>query len=184
MSPRKVRLVAGLIRGLETGKALDQLAFANKAAAKPMLKLVKSAIANAVNNFNLKEDNLKIAAVSVDGGPVLKRWTPKAHGRATPIRKRTSHVNLVLEEITDTGVHAAKKVKVDSPVKLSGKPTEDEGVKLTDKDDQEKTEFSEAKEDKTKNRRSPRSDARGGHANPPLSGEAGKTKRLFQRKSG
>ena len=69
----------------------------------PISKLVKSAIANAVNNFDLSEDNLYIKEIKVDEGPTLKRWMPRAHGRATPLRKRTSHVYVTLGEIKDSG---------------------------------------------------------------------------------
>jgi large subunit ribosomal protein L22 len=98
MSPRKARLVVDLIRGLDVEKAIDQLQFMTKAAAKPVLKLLNSAISNAINNFKLKKENLYIKTITVDGGPVLKRWRPRAFGRAAPILKRSSHINLVLGE--------------------------------------------------------------------------------------
>ena len=107
MGPRKVRLVADLMRGRKVSTAIDRLSLMNKKAARYLLKLLKSAVANAKNNFQLEVDNLRVKSITVDGGPVLKRWMPKAHGRATPIRERTSHINLVLiEEKVE-----AKKVK-------------------------------------------------------------------------
>lgn len=99
VGPRKARLVADLVRGKKVNKALELLSLTSKRAARPILKLVRSAVANAEHNFLLNKDNLKISAITVDGGPVLKRWMPKAHGRATPVRERTSHVNVVLEEV-------------------------------------------------------------------------------------
>ncbi len=96
MSPRKVRLLADLIRGRRVDTAVRTLSVLNKRAAKPVLKLVRSAIANAKHNFSLNENTLKVKSIMVDGGPVLKRWMPRAHGRATPIRERTSHISLVL----------------------------------------------------------------------------------------
>ena len=63
------------------------------------MKLLNSAIANAKHNHSLDVENLRVQSITVDGGPVLKRWMPKAHGRATPIRERTSHINLVLVDI-------------------------------------------------------------------------------------
>ena len=96
MGPRKVRLVADLIRGRSVGRAIDILTVTNKRPAKPLLKLLMSAVANAKHNFSLAQDALKVATLTVDGGPMLKRWMPKAHGRATPVRERTSHINLVL----------------------------------------------------------------------------------------
>lgn len=97
-SPRRARLVVDLIRGLEVEKAADQLKFMNKAVATPILKLLNSATANAVNNFKLQKDNLYVKTITVDGGPVLKRWQPRAFGRASPIRKRSSHISVILAE--------------------------------------------------------------------------------------
>ena len=108
MSPIKMRLVTNLIKKMPVAKALDQLQFINKLAARPVAKLIESAIANAEHNFELAKDNLFIKEITVNQGPTLKRWAPKAHGRATPIRKRTSHVNLILGEIKASGVVAAK----------------------------------------------------------------------------
>ena len=96
MSPRKVRLVAHMLKNMSVYKAENQLKFLPKRATEPLLKLLKSAVANAENNFNLKKDNLYIAKITVDGGPVLKRMRPRAFGRAAQILKRTSHVNLIL----------------------------------------------------------------------------------------
>ncbi len=96
MGPRKVRLVADMIRGKKVSQALDVLSVLPKRAARPVLKLLNSAVANAKHNHELKMEDLKISQIYVDGGPVLKRSMPKAHGRATPIRERTSHINLVL----------------------------------------------------------------------------------------
>lgn len=98
ISPRKVRLVAGLVRGMDVAPAVAQLRFMQKAAARPVLKLVESAVANAEHNFKLAESNLFIKTITVDGGPVLKRWRARAFGRAASIRKRSSHIMLVLDE--------------------------------------------------------------------------------------
>lgn len=99
MSPRKVRLVIDLIRGARVEKAQTQLRFANKAAAEPVLKLLNSAIANAVNNFQLNKDDLKIVSIMANEGPILDRWHPRAHGRAMPIRKRSTHISIILEDL-------------------------------------------------------------------------------------
>ena len=96
MGPRKVRLVADTMRGHKVVKLLERLPLSNKLAAKPLLKLLKSAVANAKANFQFEMETLRVKSITVDGGPVVKRWMPKAHGRATPIRQRTSHINLVL----------------------------------------------------------------------------------------
>ena len=97
MSPRKVRLVLGVVRGLTVEAAKQQLTFMNKAAAEPVLKLINSAVANALNNFGLSEATLKVKTIVADGGPILYRYRPRAMGRASPIRKRTSHITVVLE---------------------------------------------------------------------------------------
>lgn len=98
MSPRKVRLVADMVRNTPVEQALEQLQFSSKNAALPVAKLINSAIANAIHNFSLNKEDLYIKTLTVDGGPVLKRFKPRAQGRAGAIHKRTSHINIVLEE--------------------------------------------------------------------------------------
>src|SRR5512133_2313282 len=95
MAPRKVRLVVDLIRGLSVDAALQQLEFCNKAAALPVKKLLKSAIANAEHNHQLDASTLKIAKITVDAGVTLHRIQPRAHGSAAPIRKRSSHITII-----------------------------------------------------------------------------------------
>ena len=99
-SPRKARQVIDLIRGKNVSEALDILTFTDRAAARIIEKLLKSAIANAEEKKEEKKDidSFVIRKATVDGGPVLKRFMPRARGRATMIRKRTSHITLVLEE--------------------------------------------------------------------------------------
>lgn len=94
MSPRKVRLVADLVRGLGVDQAQKQLQFNAKLAAKPVLKVLNSAIANAKNNNSIDVASYKIASITVDEGPTIKRFRPRAHGRSAPIRKRTSHITV------------------------------------------------------------------------------------------
>ncbi|UCC66123.1 MAG: 50S ribosomal protein L22 [Deltaproteobacteria bacterium] len=98
ISPRKARLVADLVRGKGVEEALNTLTFTKKAFAEKLIKLIKSAVANAQQNTNMDVDTLWIKKISVDGGPTLKRYMPRAMGRATMIRKRTSHVVVVLDE--------------------------------------------------------------------------------------
>lgn len=108
LSPRKARLVINTVRGLDVEDALTKLAFLSKKAAQPVSKLIKSAIANAEHNAHLRKNNLYIKEVRADMGPMLKRMTPKAYGRAALIRKRMSHISVVLAERVAT---KAKKVK-------------------------------------------------------------------------
>ncbi len=98
VTPRKAQLVADLIRGRGSEEALNILAFTKKAAAKIIVKLLKSAIANATQKKNIDIDRLYIKMITVDQGPTMKRFQPRALGRATTIRKRTSHINIVLDE--------------------------------------------------------------------------------------
>ena len=96
IAPRKVRQVVALIKGSPVEKAEIQLKFQSKRAALPILKLLKSGIASAVNNFNLSPDNLYVANIFVDEGQTLKRFRPRAFGKAGAIHKKTSHITLVL----------------------------------------------------------------------------------------
>lgn len=96
ISPRKVRLVADLLKKLPVAAALQQLDFAAKKAAGPLKKLVDSAVASATHNFSIDSDRLFVKSLTVDGGRVFFRYQPRAQGRALPVRKRTSHINLIL----------------------------------------------------------------------------------------
>ena len=98
MAPRKVRLVADLVRGRPVGEAIQILRFTHRRASLPIRKVIESAVANAENNHGLDIDQLWVREIRVDEGPTLKRWQPRAQGRAFPIMKRTSHVSVVLEE--------------------------------------------------------------------------------------
>ena len=98
MAPRKVRLVADLVRGRPVEEALRTLRFTPKRASLPVKKAIESALANAENNHGLDIDTLWVREIRVDEGPTLKRFRPRAQGRAFPIMKRTSHVSIVLEE--------------------------------------------------------------------------------------
>ena len=99
MAPRKVRLAANLVKDMNVGRAKAQLAFLAKKPAPLILKLVNSAVANAKNNFEITEDNLFIKSIVVEAGATLKRWLPRAMGRASAIRKRTCSIILVLDEV-------------------------------------------------------------------------------------
>ena len=98
VSPRKAQLVADLVRGKGSEEAVNILTFTKKAAAKIIIKLLKSAIANATQKKNIDVDRLFIKKITVDQGPTMKRFQPRALGRATTIRKRTSHITIVLDE--------------------------------------------------------------------------------------
>jgi large subunit ribosomal protein L22 len=99
MTPRKMRVVANQVRGMRAAKAVEFLTFCRRRAARPILKLVRSALANADQKGDVDVDNLQVKKIEVDQGPTLKRFMPRARGIATPILKRTSHVMVVLEEV-------------------------------------------------------------------------------------
>lgn len=98
MTPRKARLVADLIRGKSALEALEILTFTNKKAAVVIKKTLDSAIKNASNNHEMDEEKLYVSKIMVDEGPVLKRLKPRAMGRADIIRKKTSHLTVVVSE--------------------------------------------------------------------------------------
>jgi large subunit ribosomal protein L22 len=97
--PRKVRLIMDEIRGRRIEEALNQLSFAPQKGAFILKKLINSAVANAEQNFEMDVDKLYIKRIYADEGPTLKRFRPRAMGRATRIRKRTSHLTVVLDEM-------------------------------------------------------------------------------------
>lgn len=131
ISPKKVRLVADLIRGKHVNFALQQLMFSPKKSSTPIEKLLKSAIANAEHNFNLDQEDLYVKEITVDEGMTLKRWMPRAFGRATTIRKRSSHINIVL---------GSKEEEKASEPKVQEKPSPASEKKVSDKKDAKKSE--------------------------------------------
>jgi large subunit ribosomal protein L22 len=167
LSPKKVRLVANLVRGLDVKKALEQLVFANKKAALPVSKLIKSAIANAEHNYELDKNNLLVKEIKVDEAGMLHRWTPKAHGSATPIRKRMSHISVILSEIKDSGIKKAKKIEIEAPISLGEMVKKDTAIS-----DNKDSVDSLRKEEKSAGR------------NAEVAGKKGFVNKIFQRKSG
>ncbi|MGB9743107.1 MAG: 50S ribosomal protein L22 [Minisyncoccales bacterium] len=121
ISPRKVRLVADLIRGKSVKEARAILNFVIKKPTLPLLKLLNQAVANAQHNFHLEPDNLYISKIIVNEGPKLKRWRPRARGQVYEIQKKTSHITLVLDEIP-----AEKKKKIIQKQKESTEVVEKE----------------------------------------------------------
>ncbi|MFH1193939.1 MAG: 50S ribosomal protein L22 [bacterium] len=142
MSPRKVRLVVDLVRGKKVAAALNILEFCNRWAARPVLKLLNSAVANATHNFNLQKDDLYIKTIRVDQGPMLKRWRARAFGRAAEIQKKMSHIIIELDEVQgklkDQKIEKQKNEKPENkkpeaPVKKEKvlKPAKEKSVKET-----------------------------------------------------
>lgn len=185
-SPRKIRLVVDAVRTMKVEDALNSLRFMNKKAAEPVMKIINSAISNAEHNFELAKNNLYIKEIKVDEAPTIKRWMPRAHGRATTIRKRNSHIIVVLGEVEDSGDKKAKKVKIESPVKLSEAPKEEKKQSAI-KEDQEQNDKDAFDKDLTKEKGketvNPRLGGRGGHSRAE-GGSKGFSSKIFRRKSG
>lgn len=98
IAPRKLRLVSDLVRGNMVGEAMNTLKFTNKRGAKVVYKALVSAVANAQVKGTMDVDNLYVKKITVDEGPMMKRFMPRAQGRATQIRKKMSHLNITLDE--------------------------------------------------------------------------------------
>jgi large subunit ribosomal protein L22 len=122
MTPMKVRRVVDLIRGMEAREALSVLQFAPQAASEPVAKVLASAVANAEHNQQLDADSLVVAVAYVDEGPTLKRFRPRAQGRAFRINKRTSHITIEVESIEVAPAKApAKKAPAPAKAKAAAK---------------------------------------------------------------
>lgn len=137
MAPRKVRAVADLIRGLSVNDAEAQLMVQRRRPSKPLLKLLRSAVANAKNKSQNVE-HLFVKAISVDGGPMLKRMLPRARGSASPIQKKMSHVTITLG-INEKLAAPKYKIVVAKKAKLPPGESERSGKKRVPKAEAEKT---------------------------------------------
>lgn len=108
IAPRKVRLLAAVVKGMDVARAEHELMRRDRRAAPVLLKLLRSAAANARHNFHAESHGLKIKDVRIDAGPVATRYRARAFGRAASITRRTSHVSLVLETALETGAGASR----------------------------------------------------------------------------
>ena len=142
MAPRKVRLMANLIKGLPVNQAEAQLMLSPQRAGKPLLKLLRSAVANVKNNKHLSEEKFFIESLRVDGASMLKRFLPRARGMATPLQKKLSHVTMILAENPNQKpsrfkIVVQKKTKLPSGTTGAGrreKPKKEEKVDSKPKD--------------------------------------------------
>jgi len=167
IAPRKSKLVADLIKGLDVSEALDQLEAHVKRTSPHMKKLLLSAIANAENNFGLDKNNLYVYEARIGAGPTMKRWMPKAFGRAGEILKRTSKIEIILEERVE-GKNRKTKEEMEAEMKK-----------------REKARKKEEKEQKeTQEKSSKDSDKKGGEERAKKEApNKGWAKKIFQRKS-
>ncbi len=159
ITPDKARLVANLVKKMSANEAEAQLMVLPKRAAKPILKLLKSGIANMVNNRKADAEKLVIESITVDEGPTFKRFLPRSMGRATPLLKRTSHVTIILKEIDKK-----KTSKFNTEISRKNK----EAKKIT----------KEAKQSKPENKEKEMKDVSASAENKP-----GFVKKVFRRKS-
>ncbi len=185
-SPYKVRALINVIRRLPVAAALDQLHFVNKRAAGPVIKLINSGVANAVSTYNLDKDNLYIKEIRADEAGSLKRWLPRAHGRATPLKKRACHLFLLLAEIKPSGKKEKKALKAAEPVKLEklAKQSQKSAKKIKPEKAADRPIKTGAQSEKGKEIIEPRWEGRRAHA--PIEGGASKgfVSKIFRRKSG
>jgi large subunit ribosomal protein L22 len=170
ISPRKVRLVANIIKKLSVNEAEAQLMLHPRRPAATILKLLRSAVSNAKNK-KLDESKLFISDIRVDQGPILKRWIPRAQGRATPIHKNTSHVEITLKEggksVQSRFITEIKKVK--KPKKEAGHKHEHEHKEEGHEHAEEKAKQSKIEKQEIKKERK--------------ASEKGFVQKLFRRKS-
>lgn len=171
ISPRKVRLVADSIRNCDVEDALINLSSQVKKSSLPMEKLLKSAIANAENNYGLDRSNLYVYDIQVGSGPTLKRWLPRAYGRATSLWKRSSIISLVLEERIE-----GKNRKSKEQLEKERKKREEEKKKM-EKEIMEEREGEEVKQSIPENPQAKLIEEKKGSA------EKGWAKKIFRRKS-
>lgn len=179
MSPRKVRLVANLVRKMSLADAKAQLKLMPKKSAEPILKVLNSAIANAKHNFSLKESDLFIINILVDAGATLKRWMPRAMGRATSIRKRTCHITIILGVNEKAKENKSKIVGTDEQIEGEkiGEPLIVEEKYLTE-------EVKEGKKDNTRDKEERPFGSSGAAKKRFFSRQTfGNLKKVFRRKS-
>lgn len=133
VAPRKSRLLVDLVRGRSIEDARRQLMMSPKLAAKPVLKVLNSAVANAQNNNNLDVSTLFVTQAFVDEGPTFYRYRPRAHGRSMPIRKRMSHITVMVGPKEEIGVQVPrltkKQKKEAKKAKAAAKPVENKEKK-------------------------------------------------------
>lgn len=187
ISPRKARLVADLVRGLDLEEAFAKLAVLNKKAVKSINKLLNSALASAEHNNQLEKSNLFIKDITVNDGPTYYRWMPRAHGRATQLRKRTSIIDITLsEKVESKSMKTTKKEEKIDTVKVDKKVNEplEEKVELDKKEQLNKEDSIEKEEEKYDIKR------KGGHRDMEQKDKgdqkkkSGVFKKMFRRKSG
>lgn len=144
VSPKKAREVASIIRGKNAKEAREMMKFMPQASSSEIYKVVSSAVANAQHNFSLEPDALTISKITIDGGPALKRYRPRARGRVSNIKRKTSHITVIVSGDVKTKKVAAPKPK--APTKEEAMPESVEKESEEHKIEVEKPEFMKEKE--------------------------------------
>ncbi len=168
IAPRKVRLIARAIKGMNATSAKHQLVYIVKKSSGPISKLLDSALANAHANFNMDKDNLFIKDIIVNEGPKLKRFRPKGFGMASPIEKKTSHIRIILDERVP-GLKS-KVAKENKHEHVAHKPEEKEITAKPEKNEK-------IQKEKLKPEIKREMGQKGG-----IAGQVGKIKKMFRRK--
>ncbi|EKE25521.1 MAG: 50S ribosomal protein L22 [uncultured bacterium] len=179
-SPRKVRLVTNSVVGMDARAALVHLGHLVKKTSEPVEKLLNSALANAENNFGLDRENMFISSILVGEGPRMKRWLPRAQGRATLILKRTSHIMLELEERIE-GKNRKSKAELDK------EKAENEAARTKAMQEMmaeiDKLEKGNAEEESTENAPAKKVTTKKKEVTQKTGQDNGFLKKVFQRKS-
>lgn len=150
IAPRKIRLVTNLIKKMDIEEAINQLDFAIKKGSAPIKKLLLSAVSNGENNFGIDKDNMYVLDVIVGAGPTLKRWMPKAFGRAGQILKRTSRIEIILEErVEGKGRKTKEQMEKERQTRAEEKKKADK-LRAKEREEAEKSSSNIPEEGKTK----------------------------------
>jgi large subunit ribosomal protein L22 len=176
--PRKVRLVASFVKGLDVLEALNQLTNNSKKSSPVIKKILESAISNAENNFGLAKDNLYILAVKVGAGATLKRWMPKAFGRASQILKRTSQIEITLEErVEGLGRKSKEEMEAEKQKRMEAQKKQEKAREKEEKDEAEKNTETEVTAKTTEKMKESLKAKKAGE------NKGGLASRIFRRKS-
>lgn len=176
MSPRKVRLVARVIRGADAIAARHQLDYVIKKSSKPISRLIDSALSNAQNNFGLAKENLFVKDIIVNEGPKLKRFRPKGFGMASPIEKKTSRIKLILEE-------RVPGLKIKPPASPAGRQTTSTKSQTMTKSETEETAETTKETKSMKETAKPMVKKEIGKKGGLFGGMSGIGKKFFRRKA-
>lgn len=178
ISPRKVRIMVSLIKGLGSHEAVSQLERTVKRSSVPLKKLLQSAMHNGENNFGIDKDNMYVHEVKVGEGPTLKRWMPRAFGRAAQIRKRTSKIEIILDEIIEgAGRKTKEQMEEEKKKRMAEKEKREQALRREQEQAQKESKQSiSGALDKKKEERELKKDQN-------TSGKKSWVSRVFRRKS-